>query len=134
MCRSNLIHRSGDNETLQASHQPITIKPKRGTNAGHRPLGIDTHRVNVFLLVCTVAALALVSPQSIADLLSPVEQRMVDSIKARSPAALQLLERAVNINSCTMNHGGVREVGKHFRAQLDEVGFVAKWVDTPAAL
>lgn len=32
-----------------------------------------------------------------------------------------------------MNHGGVREVGKHFRAQHDELGFVAKWVDTPTA-
>ncbi len=96
---------------------------------------VSTYAVSKYaLLAYTAAALAALSLQSIAAPLSPLEQTMVDSIKARSPAALQLLERAVNINSGTMNHDGVREVGKLFRAELDELGFVTKWVEMPVAM
>ncbi len=76
---------------------------------------------------------AIVSSASAAGL-SPVEQKMVEAIKARSPAALALLEKSVNINSGTMNHEGVREVGKIFRAELDALGFTTKWVDMPPAM
>lgn len=69
-----------------------------------------------------------------AQQLSPVEQRIVAEVKARSPAAIALLERSVNINSGTMNHAGVREVGKVFRAELDQLGFKTRWIDMPAAM
>ena len=66
--------------------------------------------------------------------LSPPEQKLADAVKARTPAALALLEKAVNINSGTLNQEGVREVGKLFRAELDALGFTTRWVEMPAAM
>jgi glutamate carboxypeptidase len=62
------------------------------------------------------------------------EQEIVAAVKARAPAALQFLERTVNVNSGTMNLEGVREVGKMFRAEFDQLGFTTKWVDMPPAM
>jgi glutamate carboxypeptidase len=45
------------------------------------------------------------------------------------PEALGLLERAVNVNSGTMNFEGVRQVGSLFQAELEALGFEARWVD-----
>jgi glutamate carboxypeptidase len=36
---------------------------------------------------------------------------------------------AVNINSGTQNHAGVREVGRILRAEYDALGFSTRWVD-----
>ncbi len=66
--------------------------------------------------------------------LSPPEQKLADAVKARTPAALLLLEKAVNINSGTLNQEGVREVGKLFRAELDALGFATRWVEMPVAM
>ncbi len=66
--------------------------------------------------------------------LSTVEQRIVDAVKARSPAALVLLEKSVHINSGTLNTDGVKDVGRLFRAELDELGFATRWVDMPATM
>lgn len=68
---------------------------------------------------------------SAAQGLSPEEERIVALVKANSPKALQLLERSVNINSGTMNHAGVREVGKLFRTEFDKLGFKTEWVEMP---
>jgi glutamate carboxypeptidase len=57
------------------------------------------------------------------------ELAVVAGIDADNAAGLQLLERAVNINSGTMNFAGVREVGEVFRAELDRLGFSTRWVD-----
>ena len=74
--------------------------------------------------------LALLVTLARADL-SPVESRIVQAVKARSPAALALLERSVSINSGTLNVEGVKEVGRVFRAELDELGFTTRWIDMP---
>ena len=66
-----------------------------------------------------------------AQSLSPEEERIVAMVKANSGNALQLLEKTVNINSGTMNHKGVREVGKVFRAEFDQLGFRTQWIDMP---
>lgn len=63
--------------------------------------------------------------------LSDVEQRIVAAVKERSPAALEVLERSVRINSGTLNVDGVRETGKVFRAELDALGFTTRWIDMP---
>ena len=59
---------------------------------------------------------------------------MADSVKTRGPAAMLLLEKAVNINSGTLNQDGVREVGKLFRAEFDQLGFTTRWVELPASM
>ncbi|WP_342119380.1 M20/M25/M40 family metallo-hydrolase [Pseudoduganella sp. OTU4001] len=66
-----------------------------------------------------------------AQSLTPEEERIVAIVKANSGKALELLEKSVNINSGTMNHAGVREVGKLFRAEFDKLGFKTQWIDMP---
>ncbi|ELX10444.1 Zn-dependent exopeptidase [Janthinobacterium sp. HH01] len=80
------------------------------------------------------AALVMAMSTAGAAALSPVEQKIVDEVKAHSEQGLQLLERSVNINSGTMNHEGVREVGKLFREQFDQLGFSTRWIDMPPAV
>jgi glutamate carboxypeptidase len=61
--------------------------------------------------------------------LEPVEQAIVAAVNARQPQALELLERAVNINSGTLNFDGVREVGDLFAVAFSELGFETRWID-----
>jgi glutamate carboxypeptidase len=77
--------------------------------------------------------LALASGAAQAQL-DETEQRIVAAVKQRSPQALELLERAVRINSGTLNADGVREVGKVFRSELDALGFTTRWVDMPTEM
>ena len=63
--------------------------------------------------------------------LTDVEQRIVAAVKQRSPAAVELLERTVRINSGTFNTEGVRQVGAIFRAEFDALGFTTRWVEMP---
>jgi glutamate carboxypeptidase len=80
------------------------------------------------------ATLALASFGAVAAELSPVEQTIVAEVKAGSPKALHLLERSVNINSGTMNLDGVRAVGRLYRYELEQLGFVTRWIDMPPAM
>ena len=57
------------------------------------------------------------------------EQAIVTYVDAHNAEALLLLERAVNINSGTGNHAGVREVGKLFASEFEALGFTTRWVD-----
>ncbi len=73
---------------------------------------------------------ALLAPApSAAQSLSGVEQQLVSEVDARAEEAIALLERAVNINSGSLNFAGVREVGMLFMAELDALGFETRWVD-----
>jgi glutamate carboxypeptidase len=88
------------------------------------------HRHHAWVLIGLV--FALLGPAR-ADL-SAAEKRIVQAVKVRSPAALALLERAVNINSGTLNTDGVKEVGRLFRAELDALGFTTRWIDMPDSM
>ena len=72
---------------------------------------------------------AWIVPAHAARTLSPVERRIVASVDRHAPASLELLERAVNINSGTMNLEGVREVGQLFAPPFEALGFQTRWVD-----
>ena len=61
--------------------------------------------------------------------LTETEQRLVAAVDARQDEALDLLERAVNINSGSLNLAGVREVGRLFDAAFREAGLETEWVD-----
>ncbi len=84
-------------------------------------------------LKTSIAALAFVSLPALAQL-TPIERQIVASVEARNADALALLERSVNINSGTMNHEGVREVGKLFGAEFEQLGFKTRWVGMPAEM
>jgi glutamate carboxypeptidase len=77
------------------------------------------------LLPCLAAAMALQTPSS-------AERSIVAAVDAGNPAALKLLEKAVNINSGTHNFPGVRAVGDVFRLELTALGFTTTWVDGTA--
>jgi glutamate carboxypeptidase len=83
--------------------------------------------------LASASALCFVASPALAQL-SPVEQQIVAAVQERSADALVLLERSVNINSGTMNHEGVREVGRLFRAEFDQLGFKTQWAEMPPAM
>ena len=66
--------------------------------------------------------------------LSADEQRLVDWIDAHAEDAIGLLEESVNIGSGTMNHDGVRAVGRVFRRELDVIGLETEWIDLPVEI
>jgi glutamate carboxypeptidase len=61
--------------------------------------------------------------------LSAIEQRLAGQVEARAAEAVELLERAVNMNSGSMNFEGVRQVGALFMDEFDALGFKAEWID-----
>lgn len=60
---------------------------------------------------------------------SPAEQTMMRTVEAEHDRHIALLERLVNQNSGTLNLEGVRIVGDMVRAELEPLGFAARWVD-----
>ncbi len=58
---------------------------------------------------------------------SKKENRIIAAVGSRTPAAVALLKKAVNINSGTMNFEGVRNVGNLFMDELKALGFETRW-------
>jgi glutamate carboxypeptidase len=61
--------------------------------------------------------------------LTPAERKLVAAVDERAAAALDLLKRAVEVNSGTMNPDGVRQVGHLFAPEFDALGFKTRWVE-----
>jgi len=59
------------------------------------------------------------------------ERRMADWIDAHTEEAIALLAETVNISSGTMNHEGVRAVGRVMQRELDALGLDSEWIDMP---
>ncbi len=55
--------------------------------------------------------------------LNKTEKKIVKSVDKNNEASLELLKKAVNINSGTMNFEGVMKVGELFKQELDKLGF-----------
>jgi glutamate carboxypeptidase len=66
--------------------------------------------------------------------LSKVEQRIRDYVRAHEAEEIDLLAKAVNISSGTLNLAGVREVGRLFEPQFTALGFNTQWVALPDAV
>jgi glutamate carboxypeptidase len=90
--------------------------------------------VNAFIRTALSATVACAAIGASAAGLSDTEKSIVEAVKSRNAAALQLIERTVNVNSGTMNFEGVREVGRIFRAEFDALGFGTRWVEMPPAM
>jgi glutamate carboxypeptidase len=82
------------------------------------------------LLFCVLAILTCA--YTAAAEFSPEEQQMADWIDAHAEEAIALLEETVNISSGTMNHEGVREVGRVMQRELDALGLDTEWIEMPA--
>jgi len=79
------------------------------------------------ILCLTVLLLSL--PAAAFD---DTERHMIEWIDAHSEQAIALLEETVNISSGTMNHEGVRDVGRVMRRELDALGLETEWIEMPA--
>ena len=66
-----------------------------------------------------------------AQRLSLTEKKIVDKVKAMDEAAIDFLEKVVNINSGTMNLDGVRKVGAEFDTAFQAIGFNTEWIEMP---
>jgi len=62
---------------------------------------------------------------------SAEERRMIEWIDEHAEDANALLAETVDIGSGTMNHDGVREVGRVMRRELDDLGLATEWIDMP---
>ena len=60
--------------------------------------------------------------------LTTTEKQIAEIAKASTDQAITLLEKVVNINSGTMNHDGVTEVGKIFAKEFEAIGFEVRWI------
>ncbi|MDX1504021.1 MAG: M20/M25/M40 family metallo-hydrolase, partial [Thermoanaerobaculia bacterium] len=78
---------------------------------------------------CALAAVLTLAGEAAAQPADGVERALVEQVRATRHEALELLESTVEINSGTLNFEGVRQVGRIFAAELEELGFVTRWVD-----
>lgn len=81
------------------------------------------------LIAC--AALLLFAAPAHAEL-DATEQAIVAWVDEHAEAAVDLLGETVSIGSGTMNHAGVRDVGRVMARELDQLGFDTRWIDMSA--
>lgn len=79
--------------------------------------------------LCLALVTLFVTATTTVQAKDDTEQAILNAIEARLPAAERLLEKAVNINSGTLNFDGVRQVGALFGAELKAIGFETEWVE-----
>lgn len=85
-------------------------------------------------LALVLFALALLLlPSSRADAaVTAAERKLAARVERHVPRYLEVLERAVNQNSGTMNLAGVKAVGDLFAVEFQDLGFKTRWVDGAA--
>ncbi|MBT8253422.1 MAG: M20/M25/M40 family metallo-hydrolase [Flavobacteriaceae bacterium] len=64
-----------------------------------------------------------------AQELSAEELKIIQSVEVNNDSAITFLKKVVNINSGTMNHQGVKEVGTVFKDAFETIGFETQWID-----
>ena len=64
-----------------------------------------------------------------AQKLTRTEKKIIKSVEANNIEAIDFLKQVVNINSGTMNHEGVKNVGMVFKKAYEGVNFEARWID-----
>ncbi|MGW8283198.1 MAG: M20/M25/M40 family metallo-hydrolase, partial [Gemmatimonadota bacterium] len=63
--------------------------------------------------------------------MSAVETAVAEAVDSLTAAAVGFLQRIVDVNSGTMNHAGVREVGRMFEREFRALGMDATWIPMP---
>lgn len=75
------------------------------------------------LLNSSAIILLFISPLLGFSQLDRNERKILKSVDEHESQSLELLKKAVSINSGTMNFKGVQEVGQLFKSELDQLGF-----------
>ena len=84
-------------------------------------------KLHIYLFLALVFAFMSAEAQR----LSRTEKKIVEKVKAMDEAAIDFLEKVVNINSGTMNLDGVRKVGAEFDTAFQAIGFNTEWIEMP---
>ena len=84
----------------------------------------------VLLLVAVMVIAARDGRADTAE--SDLESRLAQRVEFHIDRSLPLLKKVVNINSDTMNIGGVRKVGRIFNRELKQLGMTTRWIDMRA--
>src|SRR4051794_32443021 len=87
---------------------------------------------NALVVALLLSPLAFSLPGQSTSTITAVERAITIAVDTHNAEALALLERIVNINSGTMNFGGVRQVADVLRPQFEALGFKTRWVDGAA--
>ena len=87
-------------------------------------------KTTLFLLI----GLLTISFNGYSQKLSKTEKKIIKSIEKNNTDARVFLEKVVNINSGTLNLGGVKEVGMVFKDAFDAINFKSNWIEMPEDL
>ena len=92
--------------------------------------GLRGRRLAALALGASLAAVAAGRADAARPALaSAAERKLVASVERHAPEALELLKRAVEINSGTMNRDGVRQMGHLLAPEFEALGFRTRWVE-----
>lgn len=112
----------------------MTFSPLISRHACTRStIAVRTRAAALLLLLLGVAAPGPAAPARRAVTgLSPLERKLATSVDRNVPESLALLQRAVDINSGTLNLTGVSATAKLFQPEFERIGFRTRWVDGTA--
>jgi len=82
-------------------------------------------KTRVILTICLCFAISFFHAQK----LSRTEKKIIKSVEENITESIGFLKEVVNINSGTMNHQGVKEVGMVFKKAYEDINFETKWID-----
>jgi glutamate carboxypeptidase len=91
-----------------------------------------SRRANLYLLSSLTLILIFCSSISGLAQLSKSEKKIVSAVDEFTASNLKLWEESVNINSGSMNFGGVYKVGQLYKPKFEAMGFTTRWVDGKA--
>ena len=95
-----------------------------------------THaRVSLCVALAVLGGGTVVNAQTSTERpLGGIEGRIRAYVKAHKREQIDFLEKAVNINSGTLNLAGVRAVGRLFEPEFAAIGFKPEWISLPDAV
>jgi len=76
-----------------------------------------------------IICLLLLANLTFAQKLTRTEKKILKTITINNSESIEFLKKVVNINSGTMNHKGVKEVGDVFAEAYQGIGFKTNWYD-----
>jgi len=88
--------------------------------------------VSVLRPLVMALALIVATATCASAAVTPAERKIVTSVDRHTTATMDLLRRTVDVNSGTMNPEGVREVGRMFAAEFEDLGFKTRWAEGAA--
>lgn len=78
--------------------------------------------------------IAIAALLAVQQALTPAEARIIEQVDAGSEQAIELLKETVNINSGTLNAGGVRRVAEVLIPEFRALGFETRYEPLPDSL